>query len=307
MVAVDLGGTSIKAALVTSDGTIQKRAAVPTEASAGRQRVLDLLINAVEQVLVPEARAIGLGSPGQVDPATGEVNWVENIPCLNGTNIRDPIARQFGLPVQIDNDATNATRGEYLFGSGQGTKMLLGVTLGTGVGGGIIQDGHVLRGVSNYAGELGHMTYIPDGMACSCGKRGCVEAYASATALTRAARSIQKRKIPSRLLDVAPEELDARAICDLARAGDEVSAQLVEEVGKALGVVLGSVINLLNPDCIVIGGGVAAAGDILLEPIRQFASRHALPISLGACRIELGRTGNDAGLLGAAAIVFMDG
>ena len=306
MVAVDIGGTSIKTARINPDGTIESRVSVATESAGGRERVLANLLEAIDQVMAPEVIGIGVGSPGQVDPVSGEVNWVENIPCLNGSSISAPIRSRFGLPVRVDNDATNAARGEYLFGSGKAAKMLLGVTLGTGVGGGIIQAGHVLRGVSNYAGEIGHMTYIPDGMACSCGKRGCLEAYASATALIRGARSIQKRRISSRLLDIPSEELDARRICDLARAGDEVCSQLVEESGKALGVVLGGVINLLNPDCIVIGGGVAAAGEILLDPIRLFASRHALPISFAACRIELGRNANESGLLGAAATVLMD-
>ncbi len=303
--AVDLGGTAIKAALVSAEGKVLSRISVPTEAQGGREQVLANIVSAVESVLQPEATAIGLGSPGHIEPESGVVRWIENIPCLGGVSLTEPLARRFGLPVRVDNDATNATRGEFLFGSGRGSRLLVGVTLGTGVGGGIVQDGHVLRGVNNYAGEIGHMTFVPDGMACTCGKRGCLEAYASGTALIRAARSIQKRGIPSQILEVAPENLTAQSICEIARAGDAVAAQLVEEAGRALGVVLGGVLNLLNPDRVVIGGGVAAAGDLLLGPIRLFASRHALPIARDACTIELGLAGNDAGLLGAAALVFM--
>lgn len=306
VVAIDLGGTAIKAGRVNPGGVIEARTSRPTQSEAGAQRVLENIAAAAQSVMSKDTRAIALGSPGHVVPATGVVSWIENIACLNGVSLTDALADRFSLPVFIDNDATNATRGEFLFGAGRSAICLLGITLGTGVGGGLIVDGRVMRGVSNYAGEIGHMTYIPDGMACTCGKRGCLEAYASATAIIRSARSIQKRGIRSALLDVPTEDLDARRVCDLAREGDDVSEQIVAEAGKALGVVIGGAINLLNPDRVVIGGGVAAAGKVLLDPIRLYASRHALPLAFDDCRIELGEIGNDAGLVGAAAIAFME-
>ena len=306
IVAVDLGGTAIKSALVSVDGRILSRAETPTQADTSRERVIENIINAVKQVHPGRVRGIGIGSPGWVNGETGEVNWIENIPVLNGVSLTDPVRQAFDCPVFIDNDATNAARGEFTFGAGRGARNLLAITLGTGVGGGLILNGEVFTGGIHYAGEIGHMTYIPEGMACSCGKRGCLEAYASATAIRRAARSIRKRRIQSRLLEMDEAEVDARMVCDLARAGDEACRSIVTEVGTALGVVLGSVINLLNLDRVVIGGGVAAAGEILFEPLRLYASRHALPYAFDCVEILPARLGNDAGAAGSAALVLMN-
>ncbi|MCB1319247.1 MAG: ROK family protein, partial [Leptospiraceae bacterium] len=227
------------------------------------------------------------------------------IPCLNGVSVTAEIKKNYDLPVYIDNDATNAAKGMYRFGAGRGSAHMIGITLGTGVGGGIILHGQVHRGIINYAGEIGHITYIPDGMSCTCGKRGCLEAYASATAIVRSAQSILKRQIPSRLQKYPPDEITARVVCDEARKGCSVSASIIQDAGKALGVVIGGVINLLNLDRVVIGGGLAAAGEVLMEPVRLYASRHALPLAFERCEIVAGRLGNDAGLLGCAASVLM--
>ncbi len=304
IVAVDLGGTAIKSALVSGDGRILRKEKTPTEPDKGRDAVLANIALAIEKVLTPEVSAVGMGSPGHVDTKTGVLSWIENISCLNNCSPREYVAEKFKLPVHIDNDATNAVKGQYYFGSGRGAKHLLGLTLGTGVGGGLILNGRVHRGVIDYAGEIGHMTYIPDGMACTCGKRGCLEAYASATAIKRAARSLLKRGIPSRLSE--HEQPDAKIVCDLAREGDESCRQIVQEAGKALGVVIGSVVNLLNPDRVVIGGGVADAGDVLFDQVRRYVSRHALPPAHEQCEILPGTLGNDAGILGCAAMIMME-
>lgn len=308
IIAVDLGGTNIKSALLTGAGELIRKESTPTGGAAGKERVIENILEAVRRVAAPGRRlaGIGIGSPGWVNCETGEVNWIENIPALNGVNLVAAVGAVCDCPVYIDNDATNATRGEFLFGAGRGAKNFMGVTLGTGVGGGLILDGRVFTGSIHYAGEIGHVTYIPEGMACSCGKRGCLEAYASATAIRRAALSIQKRRIGSKLLNVSPEDLDARLVCDLAREGDEACRSIVYEAGGALGVVIGGVINLLNLDRVAIGGGVAAAGEILLEPVRLYASRHALPYAFECAQILPADLGNDAGLYGAAALVLMN-
>ena len=304
---VDLGGTSIKSALISKDGKILKKIEMPTEAKTdSKEIVISNILTSLDKIFEDDIIGIGVGSPGCVNTHTGEVNWIENIPCLNGVSITDEIKTKFNLPIFIDNDATNATRGQYMFGAGIGAKNLLGVTLGTGVGGGLILNDRVHHGVIDYAGEIGHMTYIPDGMPCTCGKRGCVEAYASAPAIKRSAKSILKRGIKTALLDIPLEKLEAKSVYDLAKEGDEVCKDLVQEAGKALGVVIGSAINLLNLDRVVIGGGVAAAGNILFNEINIYASRHALPLAFEHCTIVHGDLGNDAGILGTAAMVLME-
>ena len=302
VIAIDLGGTNIKSALVSPEGKLLKRAGVTTQAHSLRENVLTNIFEAIESVLDPAVTAIGMGSPGCVNPASGAVNWIQNIECLNGFNLKQAISEKFKLPFYIDNDANCAALGEYYFGAGKGARSLLVITLGTGVGGGILADGQILQGAINYAGEIGHMTYIPDGMACSCGKRGCLEAYASASAIIRSARSVHKRGLNSALTGLNPDSLDARIVCDLAREGDEVARSIVQDAGKAIGVVTGGVINLLGLDRVVLGGGVAAAGDILLDQVKLYAARHALPMAFQQCEILTSTLGNDAGLLGAAGL-----
>ncbi len=304
IIAVDLGGTAIKSA-VFQDGRLIEKVETPTQAEAGRESVIENLIQSVVRLGQSRIAGIGIGSPGRVNPETGAVDWIENIPALNGVNLSLLMRERFGCPVYIDNDATNAARGEFLFGAGRGATHMLCITLGTGVGGGLILDGRVYDGPGHYAGEVGHMTYIPEGMACSCGKRGCLEAYASATAIRRAALSIQKRRIQSRLLEIPAGTIDARTVCDLARTGDEACRSIVVEVGTAIGVVVGGVINLLNLKRVIIGGGLAAAGEILFEPIRLYASRHALPYAFEDVAILPAELNNDAGVYGAAALVHM--
>lgn len=304
--AVDLGGTFIKSALIRADGEVLKKAKTPTRAEEDQDTVIVQLLRAIEEIYVPEVIGIGIGSPGCVNPHSGEVNWIQNIPALNGVNLRSAVQRKFEITVHIDNDATNAARGQYLYGAGKQAVAMLGITLGTGVGGGLVLNGKVYRGVINYAGEIGHITYIPDGMVCTCGKRGCLEAYASATAIVRSAESMLTRRIPSQLKEIPPQELTARLVCDLARTGDEVCQSIVQDAGKALGVVIGGAINLLNLDRVIIGGGLAAAGDVLFDEIRLYASRHSLPLAFERCEILPDHLGNDAGIMGSAAMVLME-
>ena len=306
IIAIDIGGTFIKSALLDSEGKIHKREETPTQANESKEVVLANLRSAFDKVYESDVCGVGLGSPGCVDPEKGIVSAVDNIPCLSGLCLSDFLKDKNNIPVVIDNDANNASKGEYLFGAGQKKKNFLGVTLGTGVGGGLILDGHFHRGVNNYAGEIGHMTYIPDGAPCTCGKRGCLEAYASATAMIRSAQSIIKRKLPSALTQHDPKEIDSKLICDLAKEGDALCLSIIHDVAKALGVVLGAAINLLNLECVVIGGGISAAGDILFTPLCLYASRHALPMAYEKCTILPSKLGNDAGLLGCAAAVLMD-
>ena len=305
ILAVDIGGTFIKSALIDSEGKIYKREKTPTQAQESKEVVLANLKKAFDKVYEPGVSGLGLGSPGCIDPKKGSVNAVENIPCLNGLSLTDFFKREYKIPAAIDNDANNAAKGEYLFGAGQKKRNFMGLTLGTGVGGGLVLDGSFHRGVNNYAGEIGHMVYIPDGAPCTCGKRGCLEAYASATAIIRSAQSMLKRGLPTKLKKHDPKEIDSKLICDLAKEGDAICLSIIQDVAKALGVVLGSAINLLNLECLVLGGGISAAGDVLFEPLRLYASRQTLPMAYERCTILPSKLGNDAGLLGCAASALM--
>ena len=299
-----MGGTFIKSALVSKEGSILKTAKVLTEANQNRETVVANLRRAFEEVYVQGILGIGIGSPGCVDPESGKVGAVDNIPCLNDFCLKSFLGEKNNIPIFVDNDANNAAKGEYLFGNGKGTKHFMALTLGTGVGSGLILNECFYRGNNNYAGELGHMTYIPDGMACTCGKRGCLEAYASATALIRNAKSMIKRQLSTKLTQYDPEQLDAHLICDLAKQGDELCQSILQDMARALGTVIGTVINLLNLECIVIGGGVLC-WRYSFTPLRLYASRHALPLAYTRCRILPSQLGNEANLLGCAASVVM--
>ncbi len=308
IVGIDVGGTSIKSALVNSAGDILKRADVPTQACEEKSVVLQNIKTAFEKVQDADVVGVGLGAPGCVNPKTGIVSAVDNIPCLNNLCLIDFLenTNYAQLPVVIDNDANNAAKGEYFFGPGRDKKNFMGITLGTGVGGGLILDGNFYTGCNNYAGEIGHMTYIPDGMACNCGKRGCLEAYASAIAMIRSAKSMMKRNLNTRLKELPVDTIDVKKISDLAREGDDLCRSILFDAGKALGTVLGTAINLLNLEYIIVGGGIASAGELLFSPVQLYASRHSLPLAYERCTIVASKLGNDAGLLGCVASILME-
>lgn len=305
VIALDIGGTAIKSALISSDGTILKKHDLPTDAGKGLENTLNRIEESIRSVFSPDAVGIGIGIPGCVDPDTGKVQWIENIPELNECCIVDHIQNQFQLKTTIDNDANNAARGEFFFGSGKGSRNMLAITLGTGVGGGLFLNKKIYHGSAHYAGEIGHMVSVPDGAKCSCGKYGCLEAYASATAVRDRGLAEKKRGLSPGLNTLSENKIDAEKIFLLAEEGDDVCKNIVLEAGRALGIAIGNVINLLNLDSVIIGGGMAAAGNVLLSTVKTYASRASLPISYQNCKILAGKLGNSAGVMGAAALLIM--
>ena len=308
VVAIDLGGSFIKSALVAKDGTILKSAKIPSQVPQGREVVLKNIHSVYAQVHQEGVLGIGIGSPGCVDPQSGIVSATNNIDCINGVSLSDFLYEKTKLPVHIDNDANAAAKGEYLFGIGsqEDKYNLLAITLGTGVGGGLILEGVPYRGRNFYAGEFGHVNYIPNGAQCSCGKRGCIEAYSSATAILANAHSMQKHGLNTQLKKFSYDEIDVKLICELAHKGDILCHSLIYEAAQALGTVIGSIINLLNLDCVVVGGGVAAAGEILFNPLCLYAERQTLPLAYKNCEIGPSLLGDDAALLGNAASIWLD-
>ncbi len=311
--AIDLGGTKVAAAVVREDGTILAQATRPTDAARGGDwvlnRVKEAALEALEQSkLSPnQLLGIGMGTPGVVDTQQGVMlSEAVNIPDWQGRNLRSELERVIGLPAFLENDANAAGLGEFVFGAGKGCRHFVFVTVGTGIGGAVIINGELVHGAAFAAGELGHIPIDPDGPRCGCGSYGCVEVFASGPAIAQRAREYVLRGAQTQLSSmVAPKELTAEHVARAAAEGDALARFVLAEAGKYLGVALAGIVNLLNPDCIAIGGGVAQAGDWLLEPVRWEVHRRALPAATQHLRIVPGQLGTNAGLLGAAALVFL--
>lgn len=314
IVGVDLGGTSINVGVVPYEGgTVLGMRSLPTEAGRGAKAVVDRMIGMIRDAMKDAAReagigkdaylGVGLGSPGPLDRSTGTVIETPNLGWRNFP-LRDLVANQIGLEAVLDNDANTAALGEYWVGAGRGVRSLLAVTLGTGIGGGIVLDGRVYHGASDVAGEVGHMTIDPTGRRCNCGNYGCLEAYASGPAI--AARAVEGLRggVPSVLPDLVDGHLEAvtaESVYEAIVAGDLYAKEVMRETAAFLGTGIANLINLLNPEMVVIAGGVTRAGDHLFEPLRAEVRRRAFRRAAEGCRIVASELGGMAGVIGAAA------
>jgi glucokinase len=317
VLGVDLGGTNIVVGALPidgGDGTVLAARSVPTEAARGAKYVVDRII-----ALVHEARAavisqqggteadfagIGIGSPGPLDRATGTVI---NTPNLGWRNfpLRDLIANGVGLPATLDNDANCATYGEWWLGAGRNVDTLVGLTLGTGIGGGIVLNGEIFHGVSDAAGEIGHMSIDSTGRKCKCGNYGCLEAYASGPAIAlRAIEGLESgiESLLPALVDGRLEAITAATVYEAVVLGDPFANEVMRETVRFLGAGVASIINILNPEMVVITGGVTRAGDHLFVPLRAEVRRRAFRVSQEACQIVPAQLPGLAGVIGAAAI-----
>lgn len=292
---IDLGGTNIAAAVVDGEGAITGRAALPTP--RGAEPVAAAMAQAAREaaaaagIPLEEIASVGVGVPGTVDPERGIIHYWSNLDFRN-VPIAGLLARQLGRAVWIENDANAAALGEYAAGAGRGSASLVAVTLGTGVGGGAVLGGTLYTGF-NYAGlEIGHMVIHQGGRPCTCGRRGCFEAYCSATALIRRTKEV-----------MGVEQADGRTAFNAARAGDPAARQVVEEYIAYLGGGLTSLVNIFQPEVICLGGGVANQGEALLAPLRAILDRedYARDQSRRA-RLVRAQLGNDAGIIGAALL-----
>lgn len=290
MIGVDLGGTTIRAAAVDPDGVIVRRVERPTPVGS-QAEVVAALEGAIGAVLSPEAAAIGVAVPSRIDRVRGRAISSTNIP-LQGLDLRDVVARRFGLPAQIENDATAAAIGEWSLGAGRGVQDMVMITLGTGVGGGLILDGKPYRGASGAAAEIGHIVIAVDGPPCqgSCTGHGHLEGLASGTAADAAAR------------DLYGPDADARLLVERARAGEQPASAALARIGRYLGAGIAGLVNVLEPELIVIGGGFSAAGDLVLGPARAQLATDGLTPGRDTVRIVLAELGEDAGLVGAALV-----
>lgn len=315
IVGVDIGGTNISVGLVPWEGgePLALRR-VPTLAAGGGEavvgRVVELIRSSMAEVLKSTGAAaeavagVGIGSPGPLDRETGVVITTPNLGWRNFP-LRDLVTDQIQLPATLDNDANCATYGEWWLGAGRGVDTLVGLTLGTGIGGGIVLDGEIFHGVSDAAGEIGHMTINFAGRRCKCGNYGCLEAYASGPNI--AARAVEglEAGATSVLAEMVDGELDritAAHVSEAALAGDPYAHEVILETAKLLGVGVANIINALNPGAVVIAGGVTRAGDLLFEPIRAEVRRRAFRPAVEACRILPARLPETAGVIGAAGV-----
>jgi glucokinase len=309
VVGVDLGGTTIKMAFVNHYGEIVTKWEVPTDISEEGKNIPTDIAKAIDRKLTElgetkdKLLALGIGAPGPVNKANGSLYVAVNL-GWSDFPLRDRLEMETSLPVVVDNDANVAAIGEMWKGAGEGAKDLLCVTLGTGVGGGVIANGDIVHGVNGAAGEIGHVTSIPEGGArCNCGKTGCLETIASATGVVRLALNALETTTTASVLREAhnkEEAVTAKMIFDAAAAQDELALRIVEELAFHLGLALANLANGLNPEKIVIGGGVSKAGDTLLNPLKEQFKRFAFPRVAQGAELTIATLGNDAGVIGGA-------
>ncbi len=314
ILGVDLGGSKIGAIVADAWANIIARDNRDTCAEQGYEEVMGRIIQSIKQVMAsPQVTSsadivgIGIGAAGACEAASGVVTSSPNLPGWVDIPLRDIIQREFGLPTYLDNDAAVAALGEHRFGAGVGIDNLIYVGVGTGIGGGIIIDGRLYRGASGAAGEMGHMTIDVHGPRCNCGNIGCWETFASGTALAREAVKRIEAGAETTILSFCQGDLKkvgAEAVYLAAVSGDELAGELILRTGRYLGVGLVNLVNIFNPELILIGGGLSQMGQLLLAPAVEVVKERAFELPAKAVRIELAHLGTDAGVLGAVALVL---
>ena len=309
-IGVDLGGTNIKLGIVTSTGRILKKISIRTEAEKGPRKVIDNIIAGINELTaVSKSRisGIGIGSPGVVTPGKGIVEDPPNLPGWKKVNIGKVISQKFKTHVHVDNDANAAAIGELTFGSGRKYKSFIMITLGTGVGGGIVINKKIYHGDFGAAGEIGHISIDYKGPKCNCGSYGCIEAYAGNQYLRDRVRHQLKKHSESKLWKIIGNDLSKvspRNIQGAAESGDAFSKSVIDELGVYLGSAFASLVNVLDVSVFIIGGGIAGFGNPLFDSIRKTISSRVMAPIRPRVRVLPARLKNDAGIKGASALVF---
>lgn len=305
MLALDVGGTKLAAGVVTPDGTVRSFCRIDTVVGEGPAAVVKRLLELGEQALAeaggPSVHAVGVGCGGPLDPRTGVILGPPGLPGWDEVPLGRLVSSRFGLPTYVENDATAAALGEYHWG-GWGVQSLVYLTVSTGFGGGVVAEGKLFRGAALQGGELGHVVVDWQGRECGCGARGCAEAYVSGTAIARRAAEAVADRPSSSLASVGA--ITARDVAEHALAGDSVARAVWDETTAILGRMVAVLINVCEPELVVLGGGVTRAGAQLLDPVRAAALRQAMPPAASACDVVLSKHGGAVGVLGAAAIAF---
>lgn len=320
VIGVDLGGTKISAGAVNLDGsrTVGVRS-IPTQAELGAEGVAERINSVIEGVILDAIHetgatrtdfvGIGIGAPGPLDRANGIVVVAPNLGWKNFP-LRERVTSRFGLPATLDNDANCATVGEWWLGAARGGRNVVGITIGTGIGGGLIFDGKLYHGSSDVAGEIGHTTIDVSGRHCNCGNYGCLEAYASGPAIATRAREALLREDTASLLptmvDAQLDRITAELVYEAARKGDGLANEIVRDTARYLGAGIANLLNVVNPDVVVVAGGVTRAGEALFAPLNAEVRRRAFTPAVKACRIVPAELPGTAGVVGAVATFKME-
>ena len=294
LLGIDLGGTTVKFGILTADGEVQEKWAIETNTFENGSHIVPDIVESLKHRLelygltAEDFIGIGMGSPGAVDRENKTVTGAFNLNWAETQEVGSVIEKELGIPFAIDNDANVAALGERWVGAGANNRNVVFITLGTGVGGGVIADGNLIHGVAGAGGEIGHIIVEPDtGFECTCGNKGCLETVASATGIVRVAHHLAEKDII-----VAATE------------GDKFADSIVDKVSKYLGLATANISNILNPDSVVIGGGVSAAGEFLRSRVEGYFTRYAFPQVRRTTKVKLAELGNDAGIIGAASLAY---
>ena len=308
-IGIDVGGTNVKIALVDDKGSILYSNSVPTRAEMGYEYTVNNIKQAIRDLMsetkVTGIEGIGFDFPGQIDYKNGIVRLAPNIPGWVNIPIAKIIEDEFKIPTRIDNDVHCAALGELNFGAGKGCENFICMTVGTGIGSGIVINGKLVRGASNAAGELGHIKLqMHEGPLCGCGDHGCLEAFASGPSIVAIAEEYILGGKSTKFRELASGgEITPFIVAEAAKQGDPVARRIFARIGEYIGFGLSSVVNLLNPEKIIIGGGVADAGDILLDPIKETIKKRAMVVAGSAVEIVPAKLGNTAGVIGASLLI----
>ena len=298
-IGLDLGGTNLRAAAIDRQGHVLGRSSTDTNPAAGREAMLAHMVNAISELRgacgSDGLAGIGIGVAGFILLKEGVIRNSNNLVCLEDFPIRDEMEHRLGTRIVLENDANAAALGEQWMGAGRGVDDLVLLTLGTGIGGGIISGGKVIHGYLGMAGELGHVTVIPNGNPCGCGNQGCLEKHASATAITAMANMLH-----------LGADLTSREIYDLAVGGNEKARRIFTIMGQALGIALATLINTFNFPLYLLSGGVLAAWDLFAPPMLEEVRRRSFTFRNSDTRIEKATLGNEAGLFGAACLPWVE-
>jgi glucokinase len=313
ILSIDLGGTKILTAVTDSQGKMLSRDHSITPALKGHEAVIHSILESAHRALkqadvaIEEITAIGVGAPGLSNPETGILFTSPNLPGWRDVPLRDIVQERLGKKAFVTNDANAAALGEFYFGAARGARNFIYITLSTGIGGGIVIDGKIYSGTIGAAGEVGHMTIDDEGPICNCGNRGCWETLASGTALAREARHRIKEGVATSILEYAEgdvEKVTAQVIHNAAGQGDSLAKELIARTGYYVGVGLANLVNIFNPELIVIGGGLSNIGDMLLKPAFKVAGERAYKEAFQAVRFASAELGRNSGVLGAAAFAL---
>ncbi len=309
-IGIDLGGTNLKAGIVDTGGKILNRLSIKTNSDAVSQAISDQILSLIAKLTQSarlketEITGIGLGSPGLIDKKGETIIFSPNLPRWHNVPIKRIVAERFHVPCVLENDANAAAWGEKWVGAGREVNSMVMLTLGTGVGGGIVIDNKLWRGANNAAAEIGHMVIQTDGPQCNCGNRGCVEVFASATGMVRRFKELLKKGTSSLLK--TSDEITAKMINDAALQCDKASLDIIEETGRFLGVALTNIMHVLNPEMIVLAGGMIGFGELLMNPLKQITTQRAFEASYKDTKIVFSQLGNDAGIIGAAGCLLKE-